>query len=187
MKNLVMGIALVIGLCFTGNTDTNAQAQPIKIGYFDLQAMISLMPGAERIDSIMQAFARDSINTEYDFRVSEFNSNDSTLKADSAKMPAKVYQERKAKLFQEFYLLQNWQEYSQQMYQAKEQELVGPFAQKAIDAFKKVVAEGKYTHVFKADSFYDAPESDNLVPLVAKKLGVTIPASARPQGGSAPR
>lgn len=174
MKKLLVGAALMLGLSFAGNAQT--AAQPIKIGYFDLEAMISMMPGTEKIDSLMQIYVRDSINTEYDFRVEEFNKNDSTLKADSAKIPAKLFQERKAKLFQEFYLLQNWQEYSQQMYQAHQQQLVSPYAQKAIDAFKKVVAEGKYTHVFKADSFYEAPPADNLVPLVAKKLGITMPA-----------
>ncbi len=182
MKKLFLGAALMLGLSFAGSAQT--AAQPIKIGYFDLEAMISLMPGTEKIDSIMQLFVKDSINTEYDFRVEEFNKNDSTLKADSAKIPAKVFQERKAKLFQEFYLLQNWQEYSQQMYQAKQQQLVSPYAQKAIDAFKKVVAEGKYTHVLKADSFYEAPPADNLVPLVAKKLGITMPDEA---AGGAPR
>lgn len=178
MKKFLLGVALIAGFAMAGNAQGTA-APAIKIGYFDLEAMISLMPGADKIDSLMQVFARDSINTEYEFRVSEFNRNDSILRADSAKTPAKVYQERKAKLFQEFYLLQNWQEYSQQMYQQKQQELVGPYAQKAIAAFRQVVAEGKYTHVFKADSVYEAPQSDNLIPLVAKKLGINLPKEAQ--------
>ena len=134
MKQVLMGAAFVMAILVASNQTASAQ-QAIKIGYFDLEAMISLMPGAQKIDSILQAFSRDSINAEYQFRVEEFNRNDSTLRADSAKMPAKVYQERKQKLFQEFYLLQNWQEYSQQMYQEKQQQLVAPFAQKAIEAF----------------------------------------------------
>lgn len=173
MKKMMMGFALLVTMGLAGSTD--AQAQAIKIGYFDLDAMISIMPGAEKIDSLMQAFARDSINAEYEFRVEEFNRMDSTLRADSAKTPPKLYQERKQKLFQEFYLLQNWQEYSQQMYQQKQQELVGPLARVAIDAFKKVVAEEKYTHVFKGDSLYEAPDSDNLLPKVAKKLNIKLP------------
>ena len=174
MKQVLMGVAFVMAIMATSQQTASAQ-QAIKIGYFDLEAMISIMPGAEKIDSILQAFSRDSINAEYQFRVEEFNRNDSTLRADSAKMPAKVYQERKQKLFQEFYLLQNWQEYSQQMYQEKQQQLVAPYAQKAIEAFKAVVKEAKYTHVFRSDVFYEAPEADNLLPMVAKKLGVKVP------------
>ena len=172
----MMGLALLVTVSLAGTSVVKAQA--IKIGFFDLEQMISLMPGTEKIDSMMQVYIRDSINSEYDFRAEEFNKNDSTLRADSARIPPKVYQERKTKLFQEFYLLQNWQEYSQQMYQQKQQELVGPYAQKAIDAFRKVVAEEKYTHVFKADSFYEAPDADNLLPKVAKKLGITLPKEA---------
>ena len=176
MKKWMMGFALMVFVTLAGTSNVSAQA--IKIGYFDLEQMISLMPGTEKIDSIMQAFYRDSINAEYEFRVNEFNFNDSTLRADSARIPPKVYQERKNKLFQEFYLLQNWQEYSQQMYQQKQQELVGPYAHKAIAAFRQVVADGKYTHVFKSDSFYEAPESDNLLPKVAEKLGIKLPPQA---------
>ncbi len=182
---MILGIALIAGFCFAGSQQVTAQA--VKMGYFDLEEMISLMPGTEKIDSIMQAFVRDSINTEYDFRVSEFNRQDSMLRADSAKTPPKVYQERKTKLFQEFYLLQNWQEYSQNMYQAKQQQLVGPYAQKAIEAFRAVVAEGKYTHVFKADSFYEAPKTDDLKPLVAKKLGVKLENEQQPGAGVPPK
>lgn len=173
MKKVMMSIVLVMAMWMAGTSDTSAQA--MKIGYFDLETVVSLMPGTEKIDSLLQGFMRDSVNAEYEFRVEEFNRNDSILRADSAKIPGKLYNERKQKLFQEFYLLQNWQEYSQQMYQNKQQELVAPYAQKAIEAFRKVVAEGKYTHVFKSDIFYEAPESDNLVPVVAKKLGLKIP------------
>ena len=185
MKKMFLGFALIAGICFAGGQQANAQA--VKMGYFDLEAMISLMPGTEKIDSILQAFVRDSINTEYDFRVAEFNRQDSILRADSAKTPPKVYQERKTKLFQEFYLLQNWQEYSQQMYQQKQQQLVGPYAQKAIEAFRAVVSEGKYTHVFKADSFYEAPKTDDLMPLVAKKLGIKLPTEAQQGAGPGQR
>ena len=183
MKKVMLGLALIVGVCLASNEKANAQA--IKIGYFDLETMISLMPGTEKIDSLMQAYVRDSINAEYDFRVTEFNYQDSVLRADSAKMLPKIYQERKTKLFQEFYLLQNWQEYSQQMYQQKQQEYVGPYAQKAVEALRKVIEEEKYTHVFKSDSFYDAPKTDDLIPKVAKKLGVTVP--TQPAGPGAQR
>jgi hypothetical protein len=78
MKKLMMSVALLVSLGLAGSKEANAQA--IKIGYFDLDAMISIMPGADKIDSLMQVFVRDSINAEYDFRVEEFNRMDSTLK-----------------------------------------------------------------------------------------------------------
>jgi Skp family chaperone for outer membrane proteins len=63
-----MGATFVMAILVASNQTASAQ-QAIKIGYFDLEAMISLMPGAEKIDSILQAFSRDSINAEYQFRV----------------------------------------------------------------------------------------------------------------------
>lgn len=141
------------------------------------------MPGTEKIDSLLQSYYRDSVQSEYQFRLEEYVKNDSTLRADSAKMPAKLYQEKAIKVFQERYLLQNWEEYSQQMMQQKQQELVGPYVQKAMEAFRAVVKEGKYTHVFKSDVFYEVPEADDLLPKVAQKLNIKVPPRQQAPGG----
>jgi hypothetical protein len=61
-------------------------------------------------------------------------------------MPARLYQQRQQEQAQRFYKLQNWQEYSQQVTQAKQQELLAPFYQKVAEAFRAVIKEGKYEH-----------------------------------------
>jgi outer membrane protein len=174
---------MVLGLIATGSQTASAQN---KFGYFDLDYVVSLMPGVDKVDSIMATFERDSLNPEYQFELAELQRMDSTLKADSAKMPARLYQQRQQEQAQRFYKLQNWQQYSQQVMQAKQQELLGPYYQKVIDAFRKVREEGKYTYVFKQESLYDAPPADNLIPLVAKKLGIKVPEAPGAGAGAPP-
>lgn len=177
-----MKAAFLVGLGFMASHSAHAQTAPNKFGYFDLDYMVSLMPGVERVDSLLQVFQRDSLNPEYQYELEELQRNDSTLKADSAKMPARLYQQRQQEQAQRFYKLQNWQQYSQQVMQAKQAELLEPTYKKVFDAYKKVKEEGKYTYIFKQDSLFDAPPGDNLVPLVAKKLGVKLPANAEQPG-----
>jgi len=170
-----MNLVALAGLYMAGVQHVSAQAQPNKFGYFDLEYVVGLMPGVEKIDSMMAIFERDSLNPEYQFEFTELSRMDSTLKADSAKMPARLYQQRQQEQAQRFYKLQNWQQYTQQVMQGKQQELMAPYLNKVFEAFQNVVTEGKYTYVFKRDGLWIAPPADNLIPLVAKKLGLKLP------------
>lgn len=172
MKKLMIAAAVFAGVMLAGTDKAAAQS---KMGYFDLEYVVSQMPGVAKVDTLLAIFERDSLGMEYDFRLSEFQRNDSTLRADSAKMPVRLYQEKKNEMIQKFYVLQNWQQYSQQVGQAKQQELMEPFLNKALTAFQQVVEEGKYGYVFKRESLWIAPPGDNLIPLVAKKLGLKLP------------
>ena len=67
----------------------------------------------------------------------------------------------------------------------KQQELLAPYYNKVLAAFKQVVDEGKYTYVFKEESLLIAPPADNLIPLVAKKVGVKLQNDGAVQGGGA--
>ncbi len=172
MKKLLVAVIAFAGLMLAGTEKAAAQT---KMGYFDLEYVVSLMPGVSKVDTLLAEFEQDSLGAEYDFRLSEFQRNDSTLKADSAKMPARLYQEKRQGMMQQFYILQNWQQYSQQVMQAKQQELMAPYLNKVLEAFQKVVDENKYTYVFKRESLWIAPPGDNLIPPVAKKLGLKLP------------
>lgn len=52
---------------------------------------------------------------------------------------------------------------------------MAPYLNKVLEAFQAVIAEGKYTYVFKRETLWQAPPADNLIPLVAKKLGIKLP------------
>ena len=92
MKKLLVAVVAFAALMLASSDKAAAQS---KMGYFDLEYVVSLMPGVSKVDTTLAMFERDSLGAEYDFRLGEFQRNDSTLKADSAKMPARLYQEKK--------------------------------------------------------------------------------------------
>lgn len=163
----------------------SAMAQ--KTGYISMQNMVSVMPDLGRIDTLMQKYQTDSINTEFASLVSDYNYRDSLLGSkDTLKMPASVRDQHRQALQQISYQVQNWQQISQQAYQSKQSELLQPVYRKIMNALNAVAKEKGYAYVISSDALLVAPPGDDLLPLVAQRLNVKLPAGANnPSAGAA--
>ena len=162
-KLLVACLAFVLSLSFTNKT--NAQ-QPIKIGTFDEQQIIGLMPGITKVDTLISDYVTDSLKPEYDLKMADYNYKDSAYKRDSAGMSPSLREVRKNELTKATYEIANWNQYYQQKVQAKQQEFLQPFYDKIGKAFQEVVKEQKYTHVFASNAILWAADD---------KIGADIP------------
>jgi hypothetical protein len=69
MKKVLIAVVALVGLLISSN-ETKAQAA--KFGFFDLETMVTVMPGYRAVDSLLQIYERDSLAAEYDFYQSEF-------------------------------------------------------------------------------------------------------------------
>jgi outer membrane protein len=77
--------------------------------------------------------------------------------------------------------LQGFEQSYQQQMQAKNEELLAPVAQKANQLIAEVAKTSGYSHVFRKEALLVYPETDDLLPLVKKKLGPSAVApAARP-------
>jgi Skp family chaperone for outer membrane proteins len=158
----------------------NASAQT-KIGYFDDQSVVALFPGIqEKLDTILQSFAKDSLQEEYNYTLKDYQVKDSIYKRDSvdlSKRP-KALELATNDLNRLKYKLINWQQYQQEAMQQKQEQILLPYRQKIAAALTEVVAEQKYTLVLKADALspYAQPSiADNLTIRVAMKLKLPLP------------
>lgn len=169
-------VLLVIAFAFLASFANNLQAQQIKIGVFDEETILQLMPGIQKIDSLLQIYLKDSLGVERDYDLTQYQRKDSAFKKDSATMPAKARELAKKEINELGYKLVNWNQYQQQMLQNKQAELLAPNMQKVYDALRDIITNEKYTHVFKSDAFFAPPSlSDNLVVKVAQKLKWPLP------------
>ncbi len=179
MKKTLLVVLMAIGFAAASNT---AKAQQ-RLGYFDADAVLSLYPNLSKIDTLLYIYRTDSLGTEREIAVSEFERLDSTIKKDSAKINPKVLEKMKTDRIQYYIKLQSWQQYEQQAMQQKQQELLAPYYSQIMQALQVVITEGKYSYVFKKDVLWMAPPNDNLIIPVAKKLGLKIP---QQEGGQQP-
>lgn len=162
---------------------SNVQAQ--KSGYISVEQVVGLMPEIPKIDTALQKFQADSLNAEFASLVQEYQYKDSLLtKTDTTKIPAAVKRQHRQDLDQIAYQVQNWQQISQNVMQSKQQELLAPVYQKVMKAINDVAKENNYSFVYNQEVLLVAPPSDNLLPLVAKKLNIKLPAQA--QAGASP-
>jgi outer membrane protein len=182
MKKFISLFALAIVLTAFAN-QANAQN---KIGYFSVDQMLGLMPEAVRIDSLLQKYRVDSLNSMFSSIVQEYQYKDSMLnKTDTSKTPKTVLNQYRTDLSVLGYQIQNWDALANQAVQNKQEQLVGPVYTRIINAMNTVAKEKGYGYVLSKESLLVAPPGDDMLPLVAAKLGVKLPASAtQPKPGT---
>jgi len=152
-----------------------------KTGYVSVDQIIQIMPDASRIDTLMQRYQRDTINSEFQSLIEQYNYKDSLLnKTDTTKMPASLRKQYHQDLEGIAYQVQNWQSIAQQAYQAKQSQLLEPVYRKVISTIQAVAKEKGYTYVYDKSVLVVAPQGDDLLPLVAQRLNIKLPPQAAP-------
>lgn len=171
----------VLTLCFVFAAGflitTSSQAQQVKIGFFDEQAVLALMPGIGKVDTLLQRFVADSLNPRRDYILSELKRKDSTLRADSAsgKLTPQVKDIMQKEMSQDFYTIQNWQQIQQEAIQGKQDQLLLPYRQRVYAVLQDVIKDQKYTHVFKPTEVIYAEKSDDIALRVLSGLKIPLP------------
>jgi Skp family chaperone for outer membrane proteins len=179
MKKLFFVWMATSAILFTAGT-ASAQ-QPVKIGYFDEQLVLGLMPGIDKVSQQIESFQQDSLKDEYDYTYKQFMREDSIFKKDSATMPPKARDMAMSDLNKYRQKLVYWQQYSQEAVGQKQEQLLQPYRVKILAALNEVIAEQKYTLVLKNDAlspYVNPPLLDNLAVRVAIKLKLTLPKEA---------
>ena len=172
MKKVFSLVAVTFVLIILGNT---AQAQQ-KFAHVSIEEVVGIMPDIKKADSLMQQFRKDSLEQQLPFFLSEYKRKDSIAKSPAT--PAAIKQTVQQEAAQYLQIIQNWDAYSQNEFQRKQQEVFNPYFSKAFQLISEVAKENGYTWVFKQDALLVAPPNDDLLPLVAKKLGVKLPPAA---------
>src|ERR1700694_5173134 len=170
MNKIKLFFVAAVLLCASGA----AMAQ--KTGYVSVDQIIQIMPDAAKIDTLMQRYQRDTINTEFQSLIEQYNYKDSLLnKTDTTKMPASLRKQYRTDLEGIAYQVQNWQSIAQQAFQAKQNRLLEPLYRKVMTTIQAVAKEKGYTYVYDKSVLIVAPPGDDLLPVVAQRLNIKLP------------
>jgi Skp family chaperone for outer membrane proteins len=173
---------LFVMLAFAGSfitaSDTNAQA--VKIGVFDIDIAVSNMPGYRRVDSLLSRYQNDSLRSEYDFAVREYNRLDSNYKADSAaKKSATVLNYQRDQRSQVATTIVYWQQIAQQKTEQKRNELAAPLFDQVLGAYQKVLQANNYLVVLKPGAYELGSKVDNVFEKVFREMKLPVPEGLR--------
>lgn len=181
MKNLI--VAVVFGISIFGLTGT-AFSQT-KIGYISTEELIGSMPEAEKANTELQEY-QTALNQQGASYYKELNELDSLFARDSATMNKATKELKRNDMIALYQKVQGWQQTMQQMIGEKQQALLGPIQKKAMENIKLVAKESGYAYIFEAGSLLVSPPSDDILPLVKKKMGIKDQApAAKPGAGKA--
>jgi Skp family chaperone for outer membrane proteins len=175
MKKVLFSLLAVTGMLLASSGNIQAQ-QGLKIGVFDIEIMMQVMPGYRSVDSLVQLFERDTLAAEYQFYQSEYQRLDSTYKKDSADKKAQTILDMQKQGRQQVAMnLVYWQQIAQNKSDQKRAQLAQPLYERVVTAYKKVLDVKKYTLILKPNTFEAGTVVDNIFEQVAKELKIPLP------------
>jgi outer membrane protein len=177
MKRILTAALITVGALAT-TSQVSAQS---KIGYISTEELVSIMPETAKADSNLQQYRGALIQNAQD-KQSALESAIEKFNKDSSTMTSAVKDVRRNELQKMLQDLQAEDQRIQQQLQQRQQELITPINRKAFDAIQSVAKENGYGYIFEKGALLVAPPADDVLPLVAKKLNVKIPAGAGPRG-----
>nr|WP_319569785.1 OmpH family outer membrane protein [uncultured Draconibacterium sp.] len=173
MRNLMKLMAV---LMFTVASYTAANAQALKFGHIDLQALVQVMPERTAAEAEFNTFQGEleeilsEMQKDYQAKLAEFQAMGEDV--SEIKRNAKI-----AEIQDVEQRIQNYQVTAQQQVQQKQAELLGPVFDKAEKAIEEVAKEQGLIYVFDAGAgnrtiLYKSNQSVDVLPLVKTKLGI---------------
>jgi outer membrane protein len=169
MKKTLIAIIACL-LAFGGS----AMAQKtVKLGHINSNDLMQIMPGRDSAQTVLQAEVQElettlkTMQSEMEKRYNEYMENQSGWTELIRNTKQREIQDMGARI-------QEFQENAQKQLQQREQELLKPIIDRAKKAIEDVAAEGGYSYIFDSgvSALLYSPESDDIMPLVKKKLGL---------------
>lgn len=176
-KLLTAAFITVTALMITGQ----AEAQS-KIGYISTEELISVMPETAKADSNLKQLQEALVQNAQD-KESALQAAIEKFNIDSVKMSESVKGVKRGELQKMLTDLQSENQRIEQQLRQRQQELITPINKKAFDAIQAVAKENGYSYVLEKGALLVAPPGDDILPLVAKKLNLKLPAGASQRAG----
>ncbi|MDY6371178.1 MAG: OmpH family outer membrane protein [Bacteroidales bacterium] len=169
MKKIL--IAMVACLFAFGGT---AVAQKnIKLGHINSNDLMQIMPGRDSAQTVLQKEVQDleatlkTMQGEMEKRYNEYMENQAGWTELIRNTKQREIQDMSARI-------QEFQENAQKQLQERESTLLKPIIDRAKKAIEDVAREGGYTYILDAGTaaVLYSQDSDDIMPLVKKKLGL---------------
>ena len=171
MKKILLVIVVVLAL----GTKANAQMKVNKLGYINSLELLSLMPETKVADEKLEKYGKD-LEGLYDQMIKE-----GQTKAAEFEKISRDSTDNDVTLqfkYEELMSLQkkvgDFEASINEKIGAKREEFYAPIVEKANNAIKAVAKENGFTYIFDASagSIVYADETDDVLPLVKKKLAI---------------
>ncbi len=162
-------IAIAICLVALGG---NAMAQKnVKLGHINSQELMQIMPGRDSVQTVLQKEVAD-LEEQLKMMQAEAEKRYNDYVANQAGWTDLIRQTKQREIQDMSTRIQEFQENAQKQLQEREAELTKPIIDRAKKAIEDVAREGNYTYIFDGAALLYSQDSEDVMPLVKKKLGI---------------
>ena len=175
----VKSIIFAVVLSAFGLT-ASAQGVVMKMGYTNVEYILSQMPEAKQVDSEFKAYEAQ-LQNQLQSKGTELQTKLQEYQQGAATMTDLVRADKEAELQSLNQRFEAFQREAQSSLQKKQAELYAPLFEKIGNAVKAVRTENGYDMIFSTgvpgvDILLDADDKYDVSDLVFKKMGITPPA-----------
>lgn len=172
----IIAVALFTVISFA----SQAQDAGLKIGYTNVDYILSLLPESKQIEADLKAHEKQ-LTSQLQSKVQEFQTKMEAFQKGAATMTDIVRADKQEELQNMQASIEKFQREADSSLQKKQGELLEPVYTKIQGAIDKVATENGYTYVFSSDAagmpiLLHASEDHNISDKVLTSLGVTPPA-----------
>lgn len=167
-KTLIAFLVLMVSVC-GGATAQKA----VKLGHINSSDLMQIMPGREEAQNTLQKDV-DELQATLKNMQNELEQRYNDYMGKKDQMSDLIRQTKERELQDMGTRIQEFQENAQKQLQDREQEVLKPIIDRARKAIEDVAKENGYTYVFDVSSgaLLYQQDSDDILPLVKKKLGI---------------
>ncbi|WP_400192428.1 OmpH family outer membrane protein [Hymenobacter sp. B81] len=174
-----------------------AAAGPLKIGYTNVDYVLSQMPESRQIESQLKDYSTQ-LKNQLDAKVTEYRTKGEAYTKGASTMSDVVRADKEKELTNLQQSIQEFQQNAEQSVQQRQQTLLKPVLDKVQKTIDAVAEKNGYTYVFNSDAGFGTtpillhgPKDGDISDLVLKEMGVTPgqnnqPAAVKPAATPAP-
>ncbi|HMI61949.1 MAG TPA: OmpH family outer membrane protein [Puia sp.] len=168
MKPIAFCFILFGSLILTGAT-TFAQN---KLGCISMNELMTAMPEFKKADTTLAQY-RSALEQEYESYKTQYSEQAVLLTSpDTTKFTKPQLDIKRKSLAELLAKLQGYDEEAGQLLNQKRSSLLLPIQKKAEDAIQQVSKDNGYAFVFEKETLHAFPPSEDILPLVKKRLGL---------------
>lgn len=194
IKSVLVAALLLFGAASYAQTPATTSTSPatssLKIGYTNVDYVLSQLPESKQIESDLKAYS-SQLEAQLQSKVKEYEQKAGAYEKGAATMTDVVRADKEKELITLRNSIEEFQRNADASLQKKHQSLLEPVLDKLDKAIKDVAKENGYTYIFNSDAGFGTtptllfgPDEHNVSDLVLKKFGVTP--GAKPAANATP-
>ena len=169
---------VIAGLLFMGVLGST-MAQGIKIGYTNVDYILSFMPEAKQIQAELESYQKQ-LDNQLQAKVKDYQAKGQEYQNLPASTSEVIRKDKENEILNLQTSIQNFQQEAQQSVIQKRAELLQPAYDKIQQTIDDVAKENGYTHILSTDTgggfvLLYGREEDNISNLIFEKMGITPP------------